>query len=362
MGITKLAPNHFFIKARHKTNGEDRREQLHFTGTKAQAEEKYLEILRRLRREKKPAQAFGDLLAAYCESRGGVIPRSQRSIFEDLARDLGGVDLAAIGDKLQEYAGILRRLPSKTTGRKLSAASLNRRRAMVAASLNLAVELKIIPHSPLNAAVWPKENEVPRDRFLSHVESTALLNAISMSAPHLLPVTQFALQVPCRKAELVSMTRADLDLFHNAIRVHNGTTKNEAGAWKPIPPNMVPYFRSIPADCPYLFYRMERGQYAPLGDFKRSWATAKRIAGIQNLRFHDTRHISATALVDAGTPERAVMDIAGWRTNMLSTYYSSSSKKALSLVKFGNGSGNTGATFEGVGLKTGKNGTERTVL
>ncbi len=358
MGISKThrRPNEYFIKARVKTQGEDRRKQEFFLGTKGQAQDRYLELKAELRGTPKQARTFGHLLENYRESRG-EIPRSQRSIFDALSRDLGPIDLQELEGALKQYHGILRRLPSKATGKHLSSATLNRYRAMVAAALNLAVELKVIPSIPLSSAVWPKGKEIPRDRFLSPLEVQRLFGVLELEAPHLLPMTQFALQVPCRKSELVHMTRADLDLFNEAIRVHNGTTKNEDGTWKPIPPELVPYFRSLPADCQYLFHR--KGAF--LGDFKKAWGRCLEIAGLQNFRFHDTRHISATNLVDNGTPERAVMDIAGWRTNMLATYYKSSSKKALGLVKFARGSGNKGATSESLEGKGGGFGIEKAV-
>ena len=130
------------------------------------------------------------------------------------------------------------------------------------------------------------------------------------------------------------MRTEDLDLFRNAIRVRNGTTKNDQGCWKPVPPDMVAYFRSIPTQCPFLFYRFEKGSYRPLGDFKKAWKRCLRLAGIQGFRFHDSRHISATNLLDNGTPEQVVIAVAGWKTNMLRTYYHRSGKKSLELVRF----------------------------
>lgn len=53
-----------------------------------------------------------------------------------------------------------------------------------------------------------------------------------------------------------------------------------------------------------------------------------------DFRLHDTRHASATRLVDNGTPEQVVNEIAGWKTNMLRTYYRRAGKKSLSLVRF----------------------------
>ncbi len=155
-----------------------------------------------------------------------------------------------------------------------------------------------------------------------------------MEAPHLKAVVRFALQVPCRKSELVGMTVDDLDLFNNVIRVRNGETKNGAGLWKPIPPDMREYFRSIPVGCKYLFYRQDKNGYHSLGDFKKAWKRCLNIAGVNNFRFHDTRHCSASMLVDNGTPEQVVMSIAGWKTNMLRVYYNREPKKTLDLVRF----------------------------
>jgi integrase len=71
-----------------------------------------------------------------------------------------------------------------------------------------------------------------------------------------------------------------------------------------------------------------------LGDFKRAWNRCKRLAGISGLKFHDTRHISATELINNGTPEQVVMQVAGWKTNMLKNYYHRNPQKALELVRF----------------------------
>lgn len=367
MGISKIGPNIWFIKARvvvpnpdPRKKRDDRRRQEEFTGTKAQAEERFLTLRAELRGQRPEARTFGDLLATYLESRGSLTG-SQASVYKSLHRDLGAVAIPELGRALKQYHALLKSMPSKRTGRRYSAAGLNRPRTMVAAVLNLSFKTSVISEVPLNAANWPKAKEIPRDRFLDALEAQRLLNTVEAEAPHLIWIARFALLVPCRKSELVNMTPADLDLFHNAIRVHNGTTKNEDGAWKPIPPELVPYFRSIPPESPFLFFRQVKGEFRPLGDFKRAWGRCKRLAGIKNLHFHDTRHIAATNMVDAGTPERVVMDVAGWRTNMLSTYYKSSSKRALTLVRFGNGSGNQVATSAEAQEKVANSEAERAV-
>lgn len=52
---------------------------------------------------------------------------------------------------------------------------------------------------------------------------------------------------------------------------------------------------------------------------KRSWATAKRVAGVTDLRFHDLRHTCATRLVQGGLPIAEVSRILG-HTSIVTTF------------------------------------------
>ena len=98
---------------------------------------------------------------------------------------------------------------------------------------------------------------------------------------------------------------------------------------------MERYFRMHPPGCPWVFYRLGHyGEYLPLGNFRRAWGRALKLAGIKDFRFHDTRHISASNMVDSGTPERVVMQVAGWRENMLDRYYHRAGRDHFSLIRW----------------------------
>jgi integrase len=72
----------------------------------------------------------------------------------------------------------------------------------------------------------------------------------------------------------------------------------------------------------------------PLGDFKHAWNTVRTAAGHLSLRIHDSRHISATDMINAGTPRTVINAVAGWKTDMLRTYYHLDSDAALSHIQW----------------------------
>lgn len=212
-------------------------------------------------------------------------------------------------------------------------ATVNKYTAMLRCVLRYAVRMERIPEMPIK--YWDMIPTSARDVVLSPEQIALLLETIDREAPHLSAVVRFALVVPCRRGELVEMQTKHLDLFNRRIRVPGSNSKNKQGMWKPIPPSLLSYFSNLPQDTEYLFYHRNRyGKALPLGDFKRSWNRCLKIANINDFRFHDTRHISATALVDAGTPTEAVNTIAGWQTDMLRNYYHRNPATAMALIKW----------------------------
>ena len=335
MAIIKKGPNLFRIDAHVLRGGRETRRRELFTGTRAQAEERLLQLKKELRDGVKAgcsltaAETFGEVLKFYLDRHdvGRSIP-----CFNKMIADLGKTPLPFLAERFDSYLQVLKASKGRWTGRPLRNATINRYIAWAKAALNFAMKHRVIKENPI--AFFDKMKEVPRDVVLSAIDRQRLLNVIEQEAPHLSAMVRYALQVPCRKSELIRMAVDDLDLFNKCIRVRNGETKNGAGIWKPIPPDMEDYFKTLPAGCRYLFYRQDSSGFHGLGDFKNAWKRCLRIAGIADFRFHDTRHCAATALVDNGTPEQVVMSIAGWKTNLLRVYYNREPKKTLDLVQF----------------------------
>jgi integrase len=52
----------------------------------------------------------------------------------------------------------------------------------------------------------------------------------------------------------------------------------------------------------------------PVGDFRKSWASATKAAGCPGRLVHDIRRSFAKRMIDAGLPESMVMALGLWRT------------------------------------------------
>jgi integrase len=83
------------------------------------------------------------------------------------------------------------------------------------------------------------------------------------------------------------------------------------------------YLDNLPSDCPYLFARKTPQGYVQLTHtaYRKAWEYSIRKCNLSDLRVHDLRHFSSSRMYEDGWDERTIMEIAGWKTNMLSTYW-----------------------------------------
>lgn len=343
MNTKQIGADQFFLDVRFKKDGREYRQRETFTGCRKNAELRYWTLKKELQTTADSirssltataANTFADIVDFYLERRKCFLSSFEkiRYIFDDLRKALGDVPINDLAGKFDKYLRLIRRDNCRRYGRPISDSTYNRYIGYAKIVCNFAVKFELIERNPLNR--FTKAHEVGRDRILSEEEKLRLLNTLTAVAPHLKPAVEFAMTIPIRKGELVHLKKDSLDLINNVIRLRNGTTKNNRGTFIPIPPDMLQYFRTLPRESEYLFYRKEGERYFPLGDFKRAWKRVKKIAGVGDFHFHDLRHMAATELIDAGTPERVVREIANWKTDMLNRYYHLSSKKVLESVQF----------------------------
>jgi integrase len=274
---------------------------------------------------------FGQALSAYT-TRNDI--GSSAPLFDRLQKDLGHVAIEELAARYDRWAGLMRHAKGQRTGRQLAAATLNRYLAWSCAALNLCVRHGFIEVNPLRHL--RKHREIPRSRILSEEEKARLLDVVQREAPHLSPLLSFTLQVPCRRGEVLAMRREWYDPFNGTITIPAEHTKNKMMVVKPVPPDCRAYFQGVlRTESPHLFYRMERGRYVPLGNFRKSLGRCLRHAGINDWHFHDGRRQAYTALILGGNSPAVVQKVSGHRTDMSKVYLNIGGMQAAAAVKFG---------------------------
>lgn len=341
MAIKQLDPDLWRLDVRIFPDGREYRARENFKGNRKQAEARYYDIRRQLsekateeHRSFTSPQRFKELIA-YWEKRREWSENTAKKMEYAVSRlkgDLGEVLLSELVDRFDRFLAIIRREKSPKTGETLAPGTVNAYITTAKTICNFAYKFDLIASNPLKR--FSKVREIGRDRVLTDGETKKLFQCLDTFAPHLKPAVLFAMLVPIRKGELIALRRENLDMINGVIRLRNGSTKNRQGTFIPIPEPMRDYFLNLPKETDCLFFRKEGEEYFPLGDFKRSWKSVKKRAGIEDFHFHDLRHISASNMIDAGTPERIVRAIANWKTDMLTRYYHISSKRIFENVRF----------------------------
>lgn len=153
------------------------------------------------------------------------------------------------------------------------------------------------------------------------------------SRADLRPLIILAIHTGMRRGELLSLRWANVDFARGLIHVLNSQReKTKSGHSRSIPMNRIARGELLglqreTGHTEYVFFN-EKTQKART-DLKNGFRTACRLAGLDNFRFHDLRHTTATRLADAGIGTRAIMAILGHRSIQTSARYTHATDAGL---------------------------------
>ncbi|WP_017430767.1 tyrosine-type recombinase/integrase [Vreelandella jeotgali] len=173
---------------------------------------------------------------------------------------------------------------------------------------------------------FPMNNK--RERYLTNEEAQRLLKALDQSdAPTVKYIVMMLLLTGARKSEVTHAQWKDIDRSMRLWRIE----RNKSGKTRFVPLSnaalrmldQVPRYEG----CPWIFPNPQTRK--PYEFIYASWNTARRRAGLEDVRIHDLRHSFASFLINNGRSIYEVQQILGHTQITTTERYSHLSRESL---------------------------------
>jgi len=212
------------------------------------------------------------------------------------------------------------RLKQKTrSAGQRSIASVNRELSMLRRMFNVAQREGWIIRNPFAAgdSLISLADEKKRERILTREEEAALLSQCeSTSRTHLRGILICALDTGMRQGEIFSLRWRDVDFETGILSIQAFHTKTMKERQVALTGRLTSVLETLRASAPD---NLNGRVFGIHDNVKRSFAAARKGAGLEDVRFHDLRHTAATRLVGAHLPLPEVGRILG-HTQANTTY------------------------------------------
>jgi len=212
---------------------------------------------------------------------------------------------------------------------KYAPATCNRMVILLRYMMNLASRWKI-PGGDVNptAGVQLFECNNARERFLTAEETQRLRDALETSDnPQLRYIVPLLLLSGARKRELLDAKWEHFDLERRSWRIP--TSKTGKARHVPLSAAMLSVLAQLPRwkDCSFVAPNPKTKQ--PYVSIFCSWNTARKEAGLPEVRMHDLRHSMASNMVNSGRSIYEVAKVLGHTQLKTSQRYSHLSNETL---------------------------------
>lgn len=154
-------------------------------------------------------------------------------------------------------------------------------------------------------------------------EKKQVTQRVETGNPHLKAIILLGLDSGMRRGETLTLDWKDIDFEASIIKILGTHTKTQKT-------RCVPMTNRTKAVLSLLPNFGEGGKVFPFNDFKRSWATALRVAKIDRFHFHDLRRTFVTRLQTGGISIGIAAELAGHsRLETTQKHYTSTDNAAV---------------------------------
>jgi len=189
--------------------------------------------------------------------------------------------------------------------------SCNRLTILLRYAFNLAIRWEVSGITKNPTAGYPLMEENNKlERFLTQEEAARLFTALTYSDNQMLQyIVPMLILTGARKREVLDAKWEDFDLERSTWRIPLCKAGNARHV--PLSAGAVQILNSVPSinDCPWPFANPKTAK--PYVSVYYSWNTARKQAGLKDVRMHDLRHSFASFLVNAGRSLYEVQKLLG---------------------------------------------------
>jgi integrase len=208
-------------------------------------------------------------------------------------------------------------------------ATVNRWQVILCHMLRMANVWKL-PGSEVNPLEGVKQKDPNNkvERFLTAAETQRLQVAVENSPnPLLSKIVALLLLTGCRKRELLDARWDDFRLDQRLWRIP--TSKTGKPRHVPLSDDAMAVLKALPRydDCPFVLPNPKTMK--PFRNFFNSWDTARRAAGLPDVRVHDLRHSMASNMANSGQSLYVIGQILGHTQPRTTTRYAHLSNETL---------------------------------
>ncbi|MCX7075459.1 MAG: tyrosine-type recombinase/integrase [Methylococcales bacterium] len=205
--------------------------------------------------------------------------------------------------------------------------TINRLLVLLRYMFNLALQWKIAGiHSNPTASYKLKKLSNHRERFLTAQETQLLMTQVNASQNTMLKyIIPMLLLTGARKHEVQDARWEDIDFERKFWRIPS--TKSGHERHVPLSPAAIALLNQVPKNCDYIFANPKT--LKPFITFFYSWDTARKRAGLKEVRMHDLRHSFASFLINAGCGLYEVQKLLGHSSTAMTQRYSHLSQDSL---------------------------------
>lgn len=203
-------------------------------------------------------------------------------------------------------------------GRQRTVATVNRELSLLRKILNVAKRNRWIVENPFHCGdplIRPGD-ERPRERILTREEEARLLDACVDHRAYLRPIIICAVDTGMRRGEILKLRWQDVDFRSRLICVQALNTKT-------MRERRVYMTERLAQELLWLYNQNAKDDTALVfgitGSIKKAFGTARRMAGLQDVHFHDLRHTAASRLAASNIPIAEIARVLG-HTQLATSY------------------------------------------